>query len=114
MASLRTRVRRNPAPGRFDEVVAALAGAACSVGATASDSARWRTCSTFSKSKPGMPSSDPSTRITFQPGRAWPAGRTAPLKLCSRPSQLMKDPPVSVNGAMGSRQSATAIRSGEA
>ena len=58
--------------------------------------------------------SEPSTRSTFQPGRVWPAGRTAPLKLCSRPSQLTKEPPVSVKGAMGNRQSASSIRSGEA
>ena len=48
----------------------------------------------------------PSTRSTFQPGRACPRGFTTPRKLCTRPSQFTNVPDVSVNGAMGSSTSA--------
>ena len=61
-----------------------------------------RTCSQLSYSKPGTPSSVPSTRSTFHAGRASPSGRTAAWKVCSRPSVLTKLPGVSLNGAIGS------------
>ena len=62
--------------------------------------------STVSNSKPGRPSRLPSTRSTFQAGRASPSGLTTPWKLCTRPSALTKVPAVSVNGAIGSSTSA--------
>ena len=55
-----------------------------------------RTSSIDSKSKPGSPSSDPSTRSTFHAGRVSPSGLTTPLKACARPSQLTNVPAVSV------------------
>ena len=65
-----------------------------------------RTCSTVSKSKPGLPSRLPSTRSTFQPGRVSPSGFTLAWKLCTRPSVLTNVPEVSVKGAIGSSTSA--------
>ncbi len=47
----------------------------------------------------------PSTRSTFQAGRASPRGRTTAWKLWMRPSALTKVPGVSLNGAMGSSTS---------
>ena len=69
-------------------------------------SAASRTASEVSNPKPSSSSRFPSTRSTFQPGRASPSGRTVPLKPWTRPSQLTKVPAVSVKGAIGSIASA--------
>ena len=47
----------------------------------------------------------PSTRSTFQAGRASPSGLTTAWKLWTRPSALTKVPGVSVHGAIGSSTS---------
>ena len=52
----------------------------------------------------------PSTRSTFQPGRASPGGATAPWKDCQTPSALTKVPEVSAKAPIGSSRSATASR----
>src|SRR4051812_50115219 len=44
----------------------------------------------------------PSTRSTFQPGRASPSALTTAWNDCTRPSALTKVPGVSGHGAMGS------------
>ena len=75
-----------------------------------------RTASGVSWSKPASPSRLPSTRRTFQPGRASPRGRTVPLKLCTRPSALTNVPALSVNGTIGriaSAYSSAPLRYGE-
>ncbi len=74
--------------------------------ASAGGNATARTSSIESKSKPGTPSSEPSTRSTFHAGRVSASGFTTPLKRCTRPSQLTKVPAVSVNGLIGSSTSA--------
>src|SRR5690606_40796362 len=43
----------------------------------------------------------PSTRNTFQPGRASPFGGTTPVKLCTCPAPLTKVPEVSPNVPIG-------------
>src|SRR5262249_60073831 len=68
-----------------------------------------RTSSIDSSSKPGNPSSDPTTRSTFHAGRASPNGLTTPLQRCTRPSQLTNVPAVSVYGPTGSSTSAYGV-----
>jgi hypothetical protein len=68
-----------------------------------------RTSATDSAVNPSSFSIEPSTRQTFQPGRVSANGFTTPWNSCSRPSQLMKLPAVSVNGEIGRITSAKAL-----
>ena len=85
--------------------------ASCAGDRRASPSASARTSSErLERRSPPGPSRLPSTRSTFQAGRASPSGLTTPWKLCTRPSALTKVPEVSVNGAIGSSTSANRRR----